>query len=91
VAAWCDAHRQAGSVPVKLSAQARYENLMEDSPTVIACFLNRAAANAASKGLFTRETGSAVFHPGSTIGARLLSPPLTFTLRILQRIVTRRR
>jgi hypothetical protein len=151
VTAWCDGHRQAGFLPVKLSneapttldimlvaddpgfsfvdarwasvlarfaflgsdtdaatAQARYENLMEDTPKVIACFLNLAAAmgqiflangtpldyikeirwdraplqdrffaycdsalvgqvrNAASKGLFTRETGSAVFHPGST-------------------------
>jgi len=151
VTAWCDGHRQAGFVPVKLSnetattldimlvaddpgfsfvnarwagvagkfaflgsdtdaatAQARYENLMENSPKVIACFLNLAAAmgqiflangtpldyikqirwdrapqqdrffaycdaalvgqvrDAASKGLFTRETGSAVFHPGST-------------------------
>ena len=90
------------------TAQARYENLMEDTPKVIACFLNLAAAmgqiflatgtpldyikeirwdrapqqdrffaycdaalvgqvrDAASKGQFSREPGSAVLHPGST-------------------------
>ena len=90
------------------TAQARYENLMEDTPKVIACFLNVAAVmgqiflatgtpldyikeirwdrapqqdrffaycdaalvgqvrDAASKGQFSREPGSAVLHPGST-------------------------
>ena len=90
------------------TAQTRYENLMEDTPKVIACFLNLAAAmgqiflatgtpldyikeirwdrapqqdrffaycdaalvgqvrDAASKGQFSRQPGSAVLHPGST-------------------------
>ena len=97
-----------GSDTDAATAQARYENLMEDSPKVIACFLNLAEAmgqiflasgtpldyikqirwdrapaqdrffaycdaklvdqvrDAASKGLFSREAGAAVLHPGAT-------------------------
>jgi hypothetical protein len=97
-----------GSDTDSATAQARYENLMEDTPKVIACFLNLAAAmgqiflatgtpldyikeirwdrapqqdrffafcdaalvgqvrDAASKGQFSRQPGSAVLHPGST-------------------------
>ena len=97
-----------GSDTDSATAQARYENLMEDTPKVIACFLNLAAAmgqiflatgtpldyikeirwdrapqqdrffaycdaalvgqvrDAASKGQFSRDPGSAVLHPGST-------------------------
>jgi hypothetical protein len=97
-----------GSDTDNATAQARYENLMEDDPKVIACFLNLVEAMStvflpsgtpldyikqirwdrspqkdrffaycdaglvdqvragAAKGLFVRESGSAVFHPGST-------------------------